>query len=184
MQEKQADPVFRIRRGEIVMKKKQVIVLNGPSSSGKSSSAEALRKRIEEKTGERYEVVSIDDLMKTSPMETIYEDDVYEISGDLCQRVLEALETRPGVIVDHVITSRRIFDQLAEALRPFAVRLVRFTCPASVLREREQARGDRCPGSAESSAEYLYPKEGYELTVDTGALSLPEVVSEIFDKLF
>ena len=69
---------------------------------------------LREKLSERYEVVSIDDFMKGSPMETIYEDDVFTISGDLCERVLEILRTGSGIIIDHVITSERIFTQLTE----------------------------------------------------------------------
>lgn len=146
----------------------QAVLLNGPSSSGKSTLAKALQKLIREKRSEEYEVVSIDDLMKNDPMETIYEDDVYAISGDLCRRVLEILETGAGVIIDHVITSERIFRQLKEMLYAYPLRLVYVTCSPEILREREQARGNRCAGSAEASAAYLYPKEGYGLTVDTG----------------
>ena len=151
---------------------KQAILLNGPSSSGKSTLAKALQALIEARRGEKYEVVSIDDFMKISLMETIYEDDVFDISGDLCTGALEILKTGTGVIIDHVITSERIFRQLKEALRDYPLRPVHVTCAPEVLRERERARGDRCPGSAEASAEYLYPKEGYELTVDTGTGSV------------
>ena len=152
---------------------RQIILLNGPSSSGKSTLAGALQRLIGEKRSERYEVVSIDDFMEGSPMEKIYEDDVYAVSGDLCERALEILAAGAGVIIDHVITSERIFRQLEETLHAYPLKRVRITCPLRVLREREQARGDRCPGSAEASAEYLYPKEGYDLTVDTGE-RLPE----------
>ena len=153
---------------------KQVILLNGPSSSGKSTLAKELQKLIKEQKSENYEVVSIDDFMKTNPMETIYEDDVYEISGDLCERALEILKSGSGVIIDHVITSERIFKQLKEMLYAYPLRTVHVTCPLAILIEREQARGDRCHGSAEASATYLYPKDGYDLTVDTGVKSPQE----------
>ena len=162
--------------------KKQAILLNGPSSSGKSTLAKALQMLIEEKRSERYEVISIDDFMKISPMETIYEDDVFEISADMCLKAREILEAGSGVIIDHVITSERIFRQLLEMLHPYPVRLVQITCPLEILRKREEERGNRCPGSAEASAEYLYPKDGYELTVDTGNQSPEEIAGEIFEK--
>ena len=153
---------------------RQVILLNGPSSSGKSTLAKTLQDMMEEKRSEKYEVVSIDDFMTGSPLEPIYEDDVFAISGDLCDHVLEILKTGAGVIVDHVITSERIFRQLKEMLHAYPLRLVRVTCPLKVLQEREQARGDRCPGSAEASEAYLFPREGYDLTVDTGMHSPSE----------
>ena len=162
----------------------RVVLLNGPSSSGKSTLAKALQALIAGKLSERYEVVSIDDFMKTDPMETIYEDDVFEVSGDLCRRVSELLSEETGVIIDHVITSERIFRQLQESLSPEPLFLVQVACPLKILRQREQERGDRCPGSAESSAAYLYPKEGYDMTVDTGRMSPAENALLIFDRLF
>ena len=123
----------------------QVILLNGPSSSGKSTLSRALQELIRKNRSEKYEVVSIDDFMKSDPMETIYEDDVYEISGDMCRRVLGALQAGSGVIVDHVITSERIFRQLPE---------------------------------------YLYPKEGYDLAVDSSAGSPSENALLIYEKFF
>ena len=163
---------------------RQVILLNGPSSSGKSTLAKALQALISDKRSERYEVVSIDDFLKMSPDETIYEDDVFDISEDLCKRTLELLETCDGVIIDHVITSERIFDQLKENLSSCHMRMVHITCPLELLRIREHARGDRSPGSAEASAEYLFPKEGYDLVVDTGTKSASENSLLIFSKLF
>ncbi len=164
--------------------KKQIILLNGPSSSGKSTLAAALQAQILKKRGEKYEVVSIDDFMKCEPMETIYEDDVYEISGDLCEKVLEAMRSMDGVIIDHVITSERIFTQLTEAAGAYPLRTVHITCPPEILRKREEERGDRCPGSAESSAKYLYPREDYELTVDTGEIPPDRNAAIILRELF
>ena len=163
---------------------RQAILLNGPSSSGKSTLAKALQTLIKEKRSENYEVVSIDDFMQTNPMETIYEDDVYAISGDLCKRALEILASGSGVIIDHVITSERIFRQLEEMLHAYPLCLVHVTCPLKVLRERERARGDRCPGSAEASAAYLYPRENYSLTVNTGRLSPEKNASLLYEKVF
>ena len=163
---------------------KQIILLNGPSSSGKSTLAKELQVLIRERRSENYEVVSIDDFMKTNPMETIYEDDVFTISGDLCERVLEILRTGSGVIIDHVITSERIFRQLKEILSAYPLRMVHITCPVEILRKREQARGDRCSGSAEASAEYLYPKDGYDLIIDTGMKSPQANALSILERMF
>ena len=162
----------------------QAVLLNGPSSSGKSTLAKALQALIESKRSERYEVVSIDDFMKGSPNETIYEDDVYEISGDMCEKALEILGSGSGVIIDHVITSERIFRQLTEMLAAYPLRKVHISCPLDILREREQARGDRCPGSAEASAEYLYPKDGYEMTIDTSRGTQAGNALTIYETLF
>lgn len=158
---------------------KQVILLNGPSSSGKSTLSKDLQALIQEARNQQYAIVSIDDFMKLSPEETIYEDDVFEISGALCASVLELLKTAPGVIIDHVITSERIFRQLTDALESYSLRTVHVTCPLPVLQSREQARKNRCPGSAEASSIYLYPRNGYDLTVDTSANAAVECAAKI-----
>ena len=147
---------------------KQIILLNGPSSSGKSTLAKTLQKLIEEKRNEKFRIVSIDDFLKMTAEDTIYEDDVFEISEQLCEKTLEeVLESNPGVIVDHVITSERIFKQLKDKLSPYRLYLIHVTCPLDVLKQRETERKNRCVGSAESSYKYLFPKDGYDLTVDT-----------------
>lgn len=163
---------------------KQIILLNGPSSSGKSSLAEALRALIAERRKERYEIVSIDDFMRVPKDETIYEDDVFEISGAMCESMREALESASGVIVDHVITSERIFTQFTASCAPFPLRLVRVSCPLELLRIREKERGDRHPGSAEASLKYLYPGEGYDLTVETQFMTARECAEFLFEALF
>ena len=162
---------------------KQIILLNGPSSSGKSTLSKALQGLIEEKRNEKFVIVSIDDFMKLSTEETIYEDDVFEISGDMCTSASEALKTSPGVIIDHVITSERIFRQLTAMLGQYHIHLVHVTCPLNVLLQREYARKNRCPGSAESSYTYLFPKDGYDLTVDTSIMTSEECALRIYDVL-
>ena len=59
---------------------KQIILLNGPSSSGKSTLAKSLQNLIEEKRTEKFGIVSIDDFLKMTAEDAIYEDDVFEIS--------------------------------------------------------------------------------------------------------
>ena len=148
---------------------KTVILLNGPSSSGKSTLSRALQARIVQERNQQYGIISIDDFMKLATDETIYEDDVFEINEDMCLAAAEILKDAPGVIIDHVITSERIYQQLLDLLGKYRIRTVHVTCPLEVLLQREQARGNRCIGSAEASYTYLYPKDGYDLTVDNAA---------------
>lgn len=162
---------------------KQIILLNGPSSSGKSTLAKSLQKLIEEKRNEKFGIVSIDDFLKMTAEDAIYEDDVFEISEKLCEKTLEVLESNPGVIVDHVITSERIFKQLKDKLSPYRLYLIHVTCPLDVLKQREKERKNRCAGSAESSYKYLFPKDGYDLTVDTHILGTDECSLKIAEIL-
>ena len=166
------------------MMNKRIILLNGPSSSGKSTLARALQARITEERNERYTIVSIDDFMKLSQEETIYEDDVFDISGDMCEKTLQDLRVCDGVIIDHVITSQRIFCQLNQMLRGYPLCLIHVTCPLEVLRKREIQRHNRCLGSAEASYTYLFPKDGYHLTVDTHEMTTGECAAQICHAIF
>ena len=112
--------------------------------------------------------------------EGLIEDDVYDISGDMCDCASEMLKTAPGVIIDHVITSERIFTQLQEMLGQYPICCVQVTCPLEVLLAREFARKNRCIGSAEASYTYLFPREGYDLTVDTSVLTTEECAEKIY----
>ena len=163
---------------------KQIILLNGPSSSGKSTLAKILKELIEEKRNEKYEIISIDDFLKMTTEDVIYEDDVFEISCALCEKVLEDLKMNHGAIIDHVITSERIFNQLKDRLSLYHLHLIHVTCPLEILRKREEARKNRCLGSAESSYEYLFPKDGYDLTVDTYAMTAIECSVKIIEELW
>ena len=163
----------------------QVILLNGPSSSGKSTLAKGLQAFLRECSGVESAIVSIDDFMCKilGEDESIYEDDVYEISGAMCDEVLRLLDGVACVIVDHVITSERIFRQLTDAMQAKRLLSVRVECPLEVLLQREQARGNRCVGSAEASYTYLYPKQGYDVCVNTHTMTTVQCCEQILQML-
>ena len=159
-----------------------VLLLNGPSSAGKSSIARELLKLLE---GEKVpaSVVSLDDHMRLPPGEQIWEDDVFEVMPEMCWAVGQALDGGRTAIVDHVITSERIWEALAAAAAGYEMKKVLVSCDAGILREREAARGDRFPGSAEESLRYLYPKDGYDLVIDSARTDPASSARLIRDKL-
>ena len=62
--------------------------------------------------------------------------------------------------------------------------MIRLSCPLEVLREREAARGKCCPGSAESSTDYLFPKDGYDLTVETHGMTAADSADWVYAHCF
>lgn len=160
---------------------KRIILLNGPSSSGKSTLASNLQALIKDKNSEEYAIISIDDFLKMSTKEVIYEEDVFDISSKICDKSIELLRLNQGIIIDHVITSERIYKHLIESLKLYDIYLVHVTCPLLELKRREEERRNRCLGSAEASYEYLFPKEGYDLTVDTFVSSAKECSLQILE---
>lgn len=151
--------------------KKKVILLNGASSSGKSTLSNTLQKALSDKRNEKYGIISIDDFLKMSADKNIYEEDVYEISSELCKEAVDMLNIEEGIIIDHVITSRRIFIQITEALSFCDIYLIQVACPLPELLRREKQRKNRCLGSAGASYKYLFPQNTYDLTVDTFKMS-------------
>ena len=163
----------------------KVILLNGASSSGKSTLAKSLQNHIKDYKKQEYIIISIDDFLDMTINKPVYEDDVFEISHLICQKVLNILKIGHGVIVDHVITSERIYKQLTETLKEYALIMVQVTCPLNELEKREKKRKDRYIGSAKASCEYLYPQKGYDLTLNTLELSPKECskkICELLDK--
>ncbi|MBR3505024.1 MAG: AAA family ATPase [Clostridia bacterium] len=148
------------------MSDNMLILLNGPSSAGKSTIANELRRRLRPH-GADPAVISIDDYMKISTDEEIWEDDVFEVMPDMCRDISAALRRGEWVIVDHVITSARIYDALLEAAAGFKMMTVLVTCRLETLLKREKERGNRFAGTAEASFQYLYPREGYDLRIDS-----------------
>ena len=163
---------------------KKIILLNGPSSSGKSTLSKNLQNLLNEKFNLQYYIVSIDDFMKLGTDETIYEDDVYEISTDMNNKALEVLNSCDGVIIDHVITSERIYVELINALSLYHIFKVHVECPLDILIKREIERNNRCIGSAEASYTYLYPKDNYDFKVNTHINKSENCANKIIDNLF
>ena len=155
----------------------KVILLNGPSSAGKSTIAHALKAKLD--CTKKSIIISLDDYLTMTADEPIWEDDVYAVMPRMCRDIVRALAANQLVIVDHVITSQRIYKALMNVIGSVECLQVLITCDMETLRQREKNRGNRCAGSAESSMRYLYPKEGYQITADSGKSSPDQIVKEI-----
>ena len=97
--------------------------------------------------------------------------------------IAAALQDGKTVIIDHVITSARIYCALNNAVAGFQMKTVLVSCDVETLRRREAERGDRCAGSAEASLQYLYPKTGYDLCIDSSQESPVVLAEEIVSSL-
>ena len=97
----------------------------------------------------------------------------------MCEDIVAALQDGKTVIIDHVITSFRIWQALCNAASGFQMKTVLVSCDVETLCRRETERGDRCAGSAEASLQYLYPKTGYDLCVDSSELLADQPVIRI-----
>lgn len=162
---------------------KKVFILNGASSSGKSTIAYNLQELLRARNNDEFAIVSIDDFLKMDVHEPIYEDDVFDIMPQMCERIKKELAISDGVIIDHVITSEKIYNMLLHELENYEVYKIKVSCSIKVLSERENKRGNRCIGSAEASQNYLFPTDGYNLLVDTTDMNAMECAGYIVEQL-
>ena len=82
-----------------------------------------------------------------------------------------------------MITSARIYDALTDAAEGFRKTTVLVTCSLETLLKREKERGNRFAGTAEASFQYLYPKDGYDLRIDSGETGPAASAEKIMEKL-
>ncbi len=149
----------------------QVILLNGASSSGKSSIARQLLIDLDRP----FFHMSVDMFgAMRSQVRT------RELDGDALADTLR--RTRAGfhravaamasagnnVVMDHVLSEPwRLRDCLAVTIG-IDVIFVGVHCPLDELRRREEQRGDRLPGTAAEQAGVVHAHGIYDLEVDTG----------------
>lgn len=157
----------------------QIIVLNGGSSSGKTSIVRCLQAVLPEP----WLAFSIDDFVDALPARMHSADDgiqfapdgVVSVGADF--RTLEAAwmtgiaaTARAGarVLVDDVFlsgaASQRGWEQ---ALGDLPVLWVGVRCDGAIAAERESRRGDRTPGMAAQQANTVHEAVRYDLEVDT-----------------
>jgi chloramphenicol 3-O-phosphotransferase len=86
-----------------IHRKPDVILLNGPSSAGKSSIAKALQQLLLDR-GTDAVILSLDDYLKMSANEPIWEDDVFAVMPktgyDLC---VDSSEASPEALAEEII---------------------------------------------------------------------------------
>jgi chloramphenicol 3-O phosphotransferase len=171
-----------------------VIVLNGTSSSGKTTLATNLQARLVEQ-GQCWIVIGLDDVIGKLPSAWVTyrthvgahadEGVAFELVdgtvvcriGPLGEAALAAYRgsvaaaARAGlnVIVDEVLLSEADWKGWQSELAGLDVTWVRVDCALDVLQAREQARGDRMAGLAASQFDVVHLHPGYDTRVDTAA---------------
>lgn len=172
-----------------------IIMLNGASSSGKSSIARALQRQL----AAPWLTTSVDDLIGMMPAWMIDHPEGIRFGRDgtiavgpgyqrldAAWRYGVAAMARHGapVIVDDVLLGgaegKRAWDAV---LGDLPVLWVGVTCAPPELRARERRRGDRVVGQAETQAAIVHRGITYDLVVDTTDTSADACAAQIRAKL-
>jgi chloramphenicol 3-O phosphotransferase len=160
----------------------RIIFLNGTSSSGKSSIAEALLQVLDEPWF-HFPVDAINAMRSKNRTEELDQaglDAVLARTRAGFHRAAAGMaEAGNDVIVDYVLSETwRLIDCL-RVLDGFEVVFVGVRCAPGELARRERARGDREPGQAAAQQERVHAHGIYDVECDTTTTSPTECAVRI-----
>ncbi len=176
------------------MREPRVIVLNGGSSSGKSSLARALQEALPQP----WLRLGVDDLIEalparlTGPGGLELGDDGSVEAGPTFTAVEEhwmagiaAIAAHGGrvIVEDNFVSGPAAQRRWAAALGGIETRWVGVRCAAEVAAAREESRGDRVPGMAARQAEKVHQGIHYDAVVDSGSASAAELAEQLREAL-
>jgi chloramphenicol 3-O phosphotransferase len=164
----------------------QIILLNGVSSSGKTSIARQLLLVLDRP----YFCLSVDAINSMRAKERTAELSPADLAAVLTRtragfhRAVAGM-ARAGndIVADYVLSERwRLLDCLT-VLAGLDVVLVGVHCSAAELERRERARGDRLPGQAAGQLEQVHAHGVYDIECDTTATGSRDCAIRIKDFL-
>ena len=181
----------------------QIIYLNGPSSSGKTTLAKALQHALDD----LFLHVGIDKIIDWMPEKvndwTGGEASLgysWKKSSDASGNPIQELQIGPyaakiaktfqeivvtlakmghHLIIDDVSFGKKQIDEWRDLLKDFAVLWVGVSAPLPVLEQREKERGNRIVGSARGQFHKVHADVSYDLEIDTHHTALDENISKI-----
>jgi chloramphenicol 3-O phosphotransferase len=173
------------------MEKGKIILLNGVSSSGKSTLAAKLLEQLP-----NYFVLGFDDIvalflkMKNNQKELstwsmIHHKnyDVHIVTFILHRLVKSISEYSFNIILDTVLDAQEDYNDFMQVLKSEDVLLVGVHCPLAELERREHERGDRKAGMAKEQLEFVHKNMEYDVEVDTYHNTLEECAQQIINRL-
>lgn len=157
----------------------RIIFLNGTSSSGKSSLAAALLRRLEP----LHFHLAVDAFNAMSASKDLPPDELEQalrrMRAGFHRAIAGMAAAGNHVVVDHVLSEPWRLADCLEVLAPYEVLLVGVRCALPELERRELARGDRPAGLAALQFERVHAHGVYDLEVDTGVYGAEECAERI-----
>ncbi|MEM9158429.1 MAG: chloramphenicol phosphotransferase [Verrucomicrobiota bacterium] len=159
------------------------IVLNGASSSGKTSIVRSLQRL----SGTPLLHASLDtftDMFDWSSVDDGVRKECHSVGVGNFHRCLPILASGPfPLVVDHVFERQEWFEECFKALKGRRTFFVGVHCPLPVLESREQERGNRRLGLAKSQFERVHVGKDYDLELDTSKFSSEECALAILNEI-
>lgn len=150
------------------MPRASAILLNGTSSSGKTTLATAFQRAMPEPTlyvsNDKFIFMASDQVLKDDQVRP-------KVLLPLLSAFHRSLPLIAAcgfpMIIDHVIERKDWMAEIAEALDGLDVYFVKVECPLEELERRERARGDRQIGFAKMQLGWVHNHGDYDACVDT-----------------
>jgi chloramphenicol 3-O phosphotransferase len=166
-----------------------IILLNGTSSSGKTSLLRALQDALDDP----YLDAGIDRFLWMLPKRYLNPplwDDVLGrateagatgqvLMAGMHHAIAALAQAGNNVIADHVLVDPGWVDECARLFCDLPAYFVAVHCPLDVLEQREQQRQDRTLGQARAQFDLVHAHGVYDLEVDT-SLASPEQCAQQF----
>ena len=178
-----------------------IIYLNGPSSSGKTTLSWALQGALPEP----YLYMGIDQIIRSVPIRLndagtasdgfawLPSTDptghpTYEVyAGPFAKKVIRTFKEMAlfldsqgyNLIIDDVSFGAEDVNEWKEVLKDCKVLYVGVHAPLEILEERERARGDRVIGCARGMYSTVHQAPAYDLEIDTHVQTVEENVAKI-----
>ena len=169
------------------MKKGRILFLNGVTSAGKTSIAEALQARRDV-----FFYVVANDLFQEMIGEDYLREDYWKYLGEAIILMYHTAklfsDLGKNVIIDGILVERAgvspHYARLRSILADNPLDVVEVFCPLDICRQRNIARGDRYETQSEEQAALMAKGIEYSLRVDTSAHSPEECAEAILRGLF
>jgi chloramphenicol 3-O phosphotransferase len=156
----------------------KVIVLNGTSSSGKTT----LARELQYQSAEVYLLCSLDAFWDMTPQGIPAGSKNFpQMKLALAKSVRALSETGHNVIVDIVFCSMKTYFELTKEFDDLNFTMVKVVCPLAELEKRELARGDRDIGLAKLQYDNIHEGVTYDIEVNTLVNSPEQCAQQIMD---
>lgn len=170
-----------------------IIILNGASSSGKTTLLEALQDRLELP----FLNMGIDKFIWMMPdryLDRPLWDDVlgkatkagqagHTLFSGMHHAIVAAARRGNNILADHVLVEKAWVKECAGLFAEMPAYLVGIHCSLEVLEQRERERKNRTLGQARAQFELVHRYSIYDLELDTSLLTPEECASRVIARL-
>lgn len=157
----------------------RIVLLNGTSSSGKSTIARSLLTVLDTP----WFHMSVDAFGEMRALVPVPEADIDAMlartRAGFHRAVAGMAAAGNDIVVDHLFSEPWRLDDCLTLFEPFDVVFVGLHCSAAELTRRELARGDRTPGQAAGQIDVVHVHGLYDLELDTTVLDAEAAAARI-----